>query len=108
MHRRDSGLPEGTHTAQGYIPRNPGVAAIYITEAGDYQPYKVGHDLLIRLGQPKAVRWWALGRAATRAEVLASFESGLPALRQIAEAEGQDALDSLEGLEAAALRLVPA
>lgn len=36
---------------------------------------------LIAMGEPEAVEWWRMGRWATREEVLASVESGLPLLR---------------------------
>ena len=63
--------------------------------------------MLFSLGDPEKVEYFAEGRPATRAEILASMESGLPILRDIAAQEGNDALQ--EGVEQydLALQLVP-
>ena len=68
------------------IKRNPGVALVWITRFYSLVPDGLGSHL-IRLGEPASVHWFAEGRAATRAEVLSSIDSGLPLLL---EACGQD------------------
>jgi hypothetical protein len=54
-----------------------------------------------------AVLWYASGRTATREEVLASIDSGLPSLLELAEAEGPDAVAALDKAHKAALRHLP-
>lgn len=81
MRRRENDLPPEVVEPPGHmIRRNPGVACVWVTryyrmvDAGDGRP-------LFMVGDPLAVRWYAEGRAATRAEVVASIDSGLPALQ---------------------------
>jgi hypothetical protein len=89
MTRRDRGLPEGTGHPGVMIPRNPGVSAIVSTTAWTTFRPSVGGDfgVLFNLNDPTAVSWWAEGRTATRAEILASIESGLPLLREECDLE---------------------
>lgn len=61
------------------IERNPGVSLLWITRS--YRQLKVYSGTLYKVGEPLEVQWWREGRAATRAEVLASIDSGLPLLR---------------------------
>src|SRR5262245_10451969 len=78
--RRDDGLP-ADHEAPGGIAlmRNPGVTCLWVTRA--YEVFNDGRGKpLITVGQPESVTWWREGRAATRLEVDASIESGLPNL----------------------------
>lgn len=76
------------------IMRNPGVTGLWITKS--YRPYRVEQSILIEIGEPVEVTWWAHGRPATREEVLASIDGGLPLLRAMAEKEGRGALDDLQ------------
>ncbi len=48
------------------------------------------------MGEPESVEWYAEGRAATRAEVMASIESGLPNLEALARQE-KGGIEALEG-----------
>jgi hypothetical protein len=61
-----------------------------------------------RVGQPVRTLWYAEGRGATRAEVVASIDSGLPLLRAEAERECAPvaALAELEQMHATALELI--
>jgi len=100
MRRNDADMPEG-HWAPGLtIDRNPGVTALWVTRS--YERFKVDGDggstpgMLIRVGDPERVEWWAEGRPATRAEVEASIESGLPILRDHADKQGRLAREELE------------
>ena len=92
------------------ITRNPGVALLWTTRS--YRPFRapLGHDgLLYEIGDPTDTTWLHHGRAATRAEILASIESGLPALREACQRDAEP-LASLEYLEqqvTQALALVP-
>lgn len=76
------------------IARNPGVAMLWFTR--NYEIFNnPGAKLpLIQMGEPDSVEWYAFGRIATRAEVIESIESGLPALEAIARAE-PDGLEAL-------------
>jgi hypothetical protein len=109
MTRRERGLPEGTTEPAGHmIRRNPGVALVWSTRT--WSTFRTGPgpaDLLFDIGEPTATRWFTEGRDATRAEVLASIDSGLPLLREQAERDGPDAVAALDRMHTAALRLVP-
>lgn len=95
MRRRDSRLPEGTELPAGeMITRNPGVALVWVTR--DWSPFRAGPGILFRLGDPEETLWFAHGRDATRAEVLASIQTGMPILAEAAERDGRDALAELE------------
>lgn len=109
MRRRETGIPEEAAAPAGQmIRRNPGVALVWVTR--DWALWRPEPDggLLYDLGDPTEVLWYAHGRAAGRAEVWESIESGLPILRQIAEDEGPEALIALSAQVARALPLLPA
>jgi hypothetical protein len=97
MKRNDKDLPmEMVDPAGIFIKRNPGVTAIFITKI--FKPLQVkretrGSDILIRMGEPERIEWYAEGREATRAEVDHSMDTGLPLL--VAEAEKEGALAEL-------------
>lgn len=106
--RRDRNLPEGSSDPGGIsIKRNPGVSLLWTT-----RQWRVVGDgrggVLFSLGDPSGVQWWAEGRAATRAEVEASVESGLPILREMAEAEGPRAVAELDAQVRAVAPYLPA
>jgi len=114
MRRRESGLPEDRIDAGGEtIEHNPGVALVYVTRG--WKPFRVpagmGHDgVLIDLGEPTQTLWYAHGRDATRAEVMASIESGMPLLRRAAEQDPDDPVGAVAALAAqyvVAMRYVP-
>lgn len=88
------------------IERQTGATLVWITTS--YELFDDGHGgALIRMGEPMSTAWYAYGRAATRAEVLASIESGLPALRTLAEEDGPEAVAELEARLAVAVTYVP-
>jgi hypothetical protein len=108
MVRRDRHLPEGTVEPAGImIRRNPGTSVVWVTGYRAWKAEREDGGYLFRLGPPKQALWFAEGREATRAEVLASIDSGLPLLREMAEEDGPDALADLERMHAAALEHVP-
>lgn len=94
MKRNTKDLPEGhTNPAGIAIMRNPGVAAVLVTRS--WKPFDDGQGrVLIRMGDPERIEWYAERRRATRAEVEASIDSGLELL--YAEAVKDDAVDELE------------
>ena len=106
--RDEVDLPEG-HAPGGeeaMIKRNPGVTCLWITKS--YRPYRApSGDVLIEIGDPVEVTWWAHGRTATREEVMASINSGLPLLRDMAEREGKDAVEHLDYVIERGMTLVP-
>jgi hypothetical protein len=106
MHRRERGLPEDFVDPPGtMITRNPGVALVWVTRK--FERFTVDDGFLFDVGAPLETLWFADGRKATREEVLASIESGLPLLRGEAEREGDEAMRHLEAQTTTALALVP-
>jgi hypothetical protein len=106
MHRRENALPEGNMDPAGVmIRRNPGVTMVWITRS--YRVEVDGPGVLFRIGDPVEVLWYAEGRTATRAEVEASVESGLPTLADMAAAEGPKATAELERMTLAAIQTWP-
>jgi hypothetical protein len=68
------------------ILRNPGVTLLWTTRR--YKVFNDGNNKpLIEIGPHHSIEWIAEGRAATRAEVVHSIETGLPLLRQAAVQE---------------------
>jgi len=107
MRRREGNKPETIEPAGVMIRRNPGVVLVWITRT-----YRIIFDpqggTLLRIGDPTETLWFAHGRPATRAEVTASIDSGLPILCEMAEQEGPKAVAALERQHADALQLLPA
>lgn len=104
--RRDNSLPdEVVEPAGNMIRRNPGAVLLWVTRR--YQIIRDRRGYLFRIGDPEETRWVMEGREATRQEVLASFESGLPLLREVADKQGLGAPEELEREYQKALTLVP-
>jgi len=107
MRRNDKDRPaEAVEPGGVMIRRNPGVALIWIT--GGYKIFRADGGTLFRIGSPEHVRFFAEGRPATRDEVMASIDTGLPALREIAERQGPEAVIALDHEIRAAMTLVDA
>lgn len=105
--RREARKPEGTSIPGIGIMRNPGVALVWITAS--YKEVADGKGgFLLQLGAPLGLLWYAEGRQATRAEILASIDSGLPILRGVAKDDGPEAEAALDVQVTRALELVPA
>jgi hypothetical protein len=108
MVRRDRHMPEGAVNPAGImIRRNPGASVVWVTGYRAWKAEREGRGYLFRLGPAKQALWFAEGREATRAEVLASIDSGLPLLREMAEEDGPDAVAELDQMHRAALAYVP-
>lgn len=107
MRRNEKDIPTETHDAAGVgLKRNPGATLVWVTTS--FRLVKDGRGgVLFGVGDPIETLWFAEGREATRAEVEASIESGLPLLREPAEAQGPHAVAYLEQLTAKALKLLP-
>lgn len=97
MRRIETGLPEGVTMAGTGIARNPGVIALWTVLS--YKRFSYGRGgVLIEMGDPETVEWWCRARAATRAEVKASIDGGMPFL--FAECEKDtDVVESRRALE---------
>jgi hypothetical protein len=80
------------------------VALVWITER--YRTFVSG-GVLFEIGEPMALEWYARGRRATRDEIMHSIETGLPALREMAERQGPDAVAALQKHLACGIALVP-
>jgi hypothetical protein len=104
--RRAIGLPEDLTKAPGFgIPHNPGVALVWITKR--YRLWPVPEDairqagaqpgVLFEMGEPLTIECYREGREATRAEVAAAIERGLPYLRETALSQGPRAVAALIG-----------
>lgn len=109
MVRRERHMPEGTQEPAGImLRRNPGASVVWVTTYRGWKAEREGRGYLFRLGPARRALWFAEGREATRAEVLASIDSGLPLLRELAEKDGPEAVAELERMHAAALAYLPA
>lgn len=88
------------------IRRNPGVSMLWTCK--DYSVFDDGKGgRLIQMGEPEHVKWYACGKPATREQVQASIDAGLPAL--VTMARQQDgAMKFLEESVARFQRFVPA
>lgn len=90
VRRTDADTPTVAEASAGFaLARNPGVAAVYLTRSYEvFAPQLVtaqaNAGLLIEMGAPTDVLWFAEGRDATRAEVEQSLAGGLPALADMA------------------------
>lgn len=112
--RRDTknAIPEGAAMSPTGLARNAGVALVWNTRS-----YKLFAGLagepLYRIGEPIECLWFCEGRPATRDEVLASIESGIPLLEGMCD-KGETALDraaarkELSSMVTVAMSLVPA
>lgn len=90
MVRREGGVMDGKKDTPGLgLTRNPGVTLLWITRT--YETFRVdgkgagNPGVLITMGEPHAVEWYVHGRPATREEVQASIDGGLPSLIAIAK-----------------------
>ena len=103
--RREAGIPEDKVGVVGgiAITRNPGVTALIAAERWHLFPDVRNGGVLVHF-EPHSVEWITEGRAATSEEVLASIDSGLPALIQMAEE--QDAEEGEAGAMEHLQRLV--
>lgn len=104
--RREDELTEANkkNVAGEMIERNPGVTCIWTTT--HWTKFSDGRGgFLFDIGAPESCSWWREARPATRAEVLASLESGLPILRKACR--NPDDHKSLELALAICMQLIP-
>lgn len=91
--RREANAPEGEIAGMA-IMRNPGVTCLWTCRGFNLFDDGMGKQL-IRLPNPSRVDWWAEGRKATKEEIMASINSGLPILSDMAAQEGPQATKAL-------------
>lgn len=104
--RRTKDLPEDHRSPGGVmIERNPQVALVWTSRK--WWPYRVPNGVLFNIGEPLAVQWFHQGRAASRDEVVAAIESGLPILQEHA-AQQEGGVEELARMTRRAMQLVPA
>lgn len=103
--RSDKGIEHLKDDMAGVsLQRNPGASAIWMTT--NYQCFEVGDRAvgnsgwLITVGEPLEMTAWARGRKATRKEFMDSIESGFPAIMDVAEQEGPEAVRELKKMYA--------
>jgi hypothetical protein len=109
MKRRERHMPDAHSPGGQMIRRNPGVALVWVTGYRSWGTRGDGNGgTLFDVGEPKRALWFAHGVPATREQVLASIDSGLPILRDMAGAEGPAAVAALEQMHERALAYVPA
>jgi len=107
MRRNDNDLPDDTKEPGGvFLTRNPGVACVWLTKS--YRLRTATGGVVFVIDDPNEVLWFCEGRAATRAEVAASIDSGWPLLVEMAEREGEAAMKQLLAQRARAMAFVPA
>jgi hypothetical protein len=105
--RNEKGLSPDASAPGTMIKRNPGCVCLFETPlAKAFDDGRGGW--LIRLDAPTRVDWWAEGRKATRAEIMASIEGGLQLLEAEAKKDGADAVRRLGRMWQIAMHLLPA
>lgn len=99
-------LPQQCQDSAGVgLKRQPGAVCLWSTKK--YKTFRVSNGLLFQIGEPVAVAWYCEGRAANRAEILESINSGYPLLMEMANAQGALAVQNLEAKMATAIALIP-
>lgn len=104
--------PDGRHAPEA-ITRNPGAVCLWIATARPKPQRTPTGTIIFRLTDPDQVEWYAEGRTATRAEIMASIDSGLPFLRIECEREASEARRAaahtlLDKMIEQTMRLLPA
>lgn len=106
MERRENDLPEGCVDPAGIMERrNPDCVAVWVTRQRSIIPQDGG--VLIKVGDPISVTWWAQGRIATPEEVRVAFDASVALLRKKAEEGGPDDVALFEKWLARARPYVP-
>lgn len=84
MVRREDEFVHTGLMGEASITRNPGVAGVWVTKS--YKTFQAkgaaAHGVLIEMGLPIEVLWFAEGRPATRQEVVGSIDGGMPLLKE--------------------------
>lgn len=103
--RREKGMPDdGVQPGGIMLKRNPGVALVYTTKRFEVLKTDNGNGVCFGMHEPEHLRWYCEGRPATRAEVWASIESGLPILNEAAR-DDEERREIAKGVERVQLLL---
>jgi hypothetical protein len=105
MRRNEKDLPDERYIAGEHIDRNPGAMCLWTTRT--FKVFKVDNGVLIEIGSPSRVEWYAKGRPALRAEVTDSIESGYPILLALARRDGDEAVIEIEQRKSALAFVLP-
>ena len=98
-------LPNPENSPGFSITRNPGVTMLWTTH--DYSIFEDDKGMpLITFGEPQRVDWYCQGRPASRAEVMHSIETGLPAPMALARTQ-DGAVKELEEARIKFLKYLP-
>lgn len=101
--RRLAGLPGDAIEPAGVgLKRNPGACCVWVSTKWSW--FEVSNGYLCDVGDPVETLWFAEGRPATRAECLASIESGLPLLMDGAPDDPKERAEGMAALEKALAR----
>lgn len=99
--RRLANLPANKIEAAGiHLPRNPGAFALWTTSS--FKPFRVPSNgesnpgVLLTVGDPSSVEWYAAGARCGREPVMESIDSGFHHLWTVAKTEGIEAQIELE------------
>lgn len=95
MIRRDKHKPGDSIEPPGImLKRNPGVTLVWTSR--DFHPYHQDGGWLWDIGNPQVTRWFCEGRTAHPTEIMASVDSGLPLLQEVAQEDGAEAMAELD------------
>jgi hypothetical protein len=118
MVRREDGLSEAIKNGGAglAVKRNPGVTLLWfayrfeVRQIAAVPQLGVNAGILFHLGRPFKTEWYAEGRPATRAEILASIDSGLSIVYEANRKQGGDVEAGEQQIRqqlAQAMKLVP-
>jgi hypothetical protein len=105
--RDDRNIPAEATSHPDHADHNPGVTLVWWTRKFSISRHSEGYSLLFDIGTPIKMLWYREGRDATREEVRAAIDKGVPFLRERAEEQGEDALEELQRRYEKTLLLLP-
>lgn len=97
--------PGHEHAPGLMVMDNPGVTLLW--ETAHWEALRVDGGILVGIGEPIRVQWVTRGRRATAAEARHAFDRSVGTLRQVALAEGGQAVHQLTRAINAARLLLP-
>jgi hypothetical protein len=86
-------LPANGTNVEGFVDRNPGATALWVTDQG----YRYNPNIrLFEFGDPVRVEWWSKGRRATPEEAREAFDSGVTVFEGLLPKESDPAAARVE------------
>ena len=114
MRRNEKDLPEQHVEPAGVgLKRNPGMGVLWVQRTVKAKMFRVEGGqgatagVLFNLQDPVEVQWWKGGRPATREEAEEALVNGAPAIREVAIAEGNGAIDAFDRMYQEARSYLP-